>query len=83
MCPENHLQNVFFDAVGSLQNGSFWCPKITMFSTKNANLLKPTVYYKMASTPHFCHRMEDYSTFTRAILWRKWQGDSQMGRLYV
>ena len=35
-------------AFRSLQNGSFWCPKILMSSTKIwQSLLKPTVYYKM------------------------------------
>ena len=55
MCPENPLQNV-------LQNGSFWCPKIVMSSTKNGKAFSnPLFTTEWPSQPHFFHRMVAYT----------------------
>ena len=59
MCPENPLQNGF----SFLTEWFVLVPQNSdVFNKKWQSLLKPTVYYKMASPdPIFSHRMEAYT----------------------
>ena len=56
------MKTLYKMAFRSLQNGSFWCPKIMMSSTKNGKAFSnPLFTTKCTPDPIFFHRMVAYT----------------------